>query len=143
MLTAGSTHLVFHLLCLCAQLLAFIVSAPTLVGIEDSVSDYPHLADGIEQDMNVSCSSFEDSLSQDEAEQFPLPPLPRIARIYSHMSIYCSSSCWISINQTSWFKIQLNLDPSGRWKHSFSPSLGVGPSHWTQKCRRSCDAAFL
>lgn len=74
-MTAGSTCLVFPLLDPHPQQPAPIVSALALARFEGPQSRI--LADGIKQDMDVSCSTLGDTLSQDAAGQFPLPPAPQ------------------------------------------------------------------
>ncbi len=99
LLSAGLTRPIFHLLDLCHQLSASIVSDPTFAGVEVCVQQSPFLAEqdmdgshgpvNVGQGMDVSCFlSLGVTLPQDDAGQFHLPPLPRIALISSHMSIY-------------------------------------------------------
>ncbi len=76
-MSAGSTRPVFHLPGSCPWYMTATVSAPPSAGPEVSLPHSPVSADGVEQDMDVSRSSFEDTLSQDGAGQFLLPSVPQ------------------------------------------------------------------
>ena len=87
----GSTQPVFHLPGSRPRNVTATVNAPPLAGPEVSLPHSPISADGVKQDMDVSRSSFGDTLSQDGAGQFLLPLFHRIARfrlISSRTSIY-------------------------------------------------------
>lgn len=107
------------------------------------ISNCPLLAYGIEEGMDVSRSSFRDSLSQDNAGQISLcPPLPRIARICSCMGIHYSSSYRMSANPTSWFKIHQSLDLSGGVETELPAQLGDGAFRLDSEMQEELFAAF-
>ncbi len=81
LLSAGSTRPVFHLPGSRPWTVTATVTAPPSAGPEVSLPQSPFSADGVEQDMDVSRSSFGDTLSQDGAGQFLLPSVPQDCQV--------------------------------------------------------------